>query len=78
MPVKRRTAKRRQQINADAVAAFVAGDEAALRDAMSLSPWEFPTLPPLNEASPWPEGSGGAAWWPEGQELHLALMEAAQ
>jgi hypothetical protein len=65
------------RITPEVVAAFVADDDAALRRLLELRPWQWPTLPDLDEACPWPAGSGGADWWPIGQRLHRALIEAA-
>jgi hypothetical protein len=67
----------RHRINDVAVAAYVSGDDDALRRALALRPWEWPTLPELGEPCPWPAGSGGADWWPIGQQLHRALEAAA-
>jgi hypothetical protein len=77
--VKKRAPKNvSHRITPAAVAAFVAGDDDALGEALGLTaPWQDPPLPPLGEASPWPQGTAGAEWWAKGQELHRALIEAA-
>jgi hypothetical protein len=65
------------RITAAAVAAFVAADEAALREALELKPWQFPTLVPLDEPAPEHPSTMSDQWWSQGQALHRALMAAA-
>lgn len=62
-----------------AAAAFRAGDDDALRAALKLKPWEWPS--PLGiedvEPCPYPAGTAAANWWPECLALRAALIEAA-
>ena len=63
----------RRRITEAVLDAFRASDEAEVARLLGLKPWEWPPLPPLDEACPWPAGTGGADWWPQGQELHWRL-----
>lgn len=76
--IRRRT--RNQQagrITPEAVAAFVAGDHAALQRALRLPPWQ---VSPLNAvgACPYPSGTGGADTWDDSLALRGQLESAAQ
>lgn len=78
MPAKRRTPKNRDHpITPEAVAAFVAADETALRQLWKLRPWQWPS--PIDAIGPCPyaKGTSGAEWWPLAQELRAELVEAA-
>ena len=80
MPAKRRTAKKRQSVTAEAVEAFRAGDWKALYFAIGQRPWE-PS--PLETWQPDPPewANDGTAWsqaWPKMHALRLQLQEAAK
>lgn len=79
MPVKQRPHKsRRHRVTAEAVAAFVAGDEGALHRALDLRPWQPSPLEADHDAPPaWVRP--GAAWaeaWPLVRGLRLELEAA--
>jgi hypothetical protein len=75
MPVKRRTAKvRDHRITAEAIAAFGAGDKAALRAVLGLKPWE---ASPLDENNPHPAGSAYGLSWQQSRDLAQALRLSA-
>ena len=73
-PLKRKTYRR---VTPAAVAAFKAGDNAALREALNLMPWEFPSPLTKAERSALPPGTFGAKWWPECVALRDELEKAA-
>ncbi len=65
-------------LSTDAIDAFRRGDDAALRAALQLRPWEVSPLEVDEGPSPWPApGSQGAVSWPKAQELRRRLKEAA-
>ena len=78
MPVKRRQPKRRARINAEALAAYQAGDRLELHRALGLRPWETSPLDADDGPSPWPSRTAGAESWPQAQELRRALEAAAR
>ena len=79
MATKRRALKRQRhrKITPAAIAAFKAGDDEALCEALALRPWEFPS--PLTKWNRclWPPGTAGADWWPECEALRAELEKAA-
>lgn len=67
----------RYRITPEAVDAFRAGDDHALREALGIRPWEWPTLADDDEPCTCPPGTAGAEWWPKARELRKALEAAA-
>lgn len=74
-PLKRKTYRR---VTPEAIEAFKAGDEAALREALNLAPWEFPSPLTRWECTPLEAGTAGAKWWPECVALRAELEKAAR
>lgn len=78
MPTKRRTPKRAEYpITAEAIGAFLAGDETTLRRLWGLRPWQWPSPITAVGDCPYPRGTSGAEWWPLAQELRAELVAAA-
>ena len=80
MPIKRRTPKRAEYpINAEAVAAYRAGDSAALATLWKLKPWQVSCPIYAVGVYPFPrcEGTADWDWWHTACELHQELAEAA-
>lgn len=78
MPTKRRTAKTREYpLNPDVIAAFVAGDEKAIRQLWGIKPWQHPSPIEATGPCPYPSGTGGAHWWPIAVKLRSELADAA-
>ena len=63
-------------LSPDAIDAFAARDDDALRVALGLRPWEASPMDAHDGPSPWPEGSAGARSWPLAQRLRRELMAA--
>ena len=77
MPVKRRKPKiRAHRITSEAVAAFRAGDEYALAQALALPPWHASPLW-TNNACPYPEGTSTSLTWAKATELRKQLEAAS-
>lgn len=78
MPTKRRKFPRHAaaRITPEAVAAFVARDDARLRRELRLPPWHASPLDAEGEC-PWPASAAGAQSWPAAVELRRQLQEAA-
>jgi hypothetical protein len=77
MPVKRRQPEHRlHRITPDAVAAFTAGDRAALHRALGLPPWVPSPLRVGDGPCPWSPGTMGHETWPLAEELRDALIAA--
>lgn len=80
MPMKRRLAKgRAHRLTTEANEAFRDGDDARLRAALGLRPWQ-PS--PLEADTPEPPAwAGGSAWaseWPLAHDLRVKLEGAAR
>jgi hypothetical protein len=60
----RRRAARTVRMTPAAVAAFRAGDRAALHDELGLKSWQ-PSPLDVGGRCPWPAGTAGAKAWPE-------------
>lgn len=75
MPRKRRTAKHRAPITAEAVAAFNSGDWMATHRALDLRPWE---ASPLDALTPEPPSyASHTAWgdsWPAARALRATML----
>ena len=73
---QKRSKTRRHRISDAAVAAWIAGDEVALDDALDLPPWHMSPLhcdePPANDLTAYAES------WERACELRLELIEAAK
>ena len=74
MPVKRRAAKHRTRITAEAVAAFADGDWQGLHLALNLRPWEANPLDVVTPEPPaWDRNSVWAQSWPRAWHVRSAL-----
>jgi hypothetical protein len=77
MPIKRRTAKRREYpITPAAVAAFEAGDWMALHQSLGLRPWHESPLDAEGDAPSWlPQHQ--LQYWELAKDLRAELEEAS-
>lgn len=74
---RRRVIRRSAGISSEALDAYLRGDDAALRAALKLKPWQYPTLVGDRERCPYPAETAAAAWYPEARELRRKLERLA-
>ena len=75
MPRKRRTAKHRAPITAEAVEAFRAGDWMATHRALDLRPWEVSPLDAVTPEPPiWAKETATAETWPAARALRAEIQ----
>lgn len=73
----RKSRNLRARITPAAVAAFAAGDHAALHAELRLAPWEVSPLDAWGDC-PWPAGTGAGSSWDQAVALRAELEEAAR
>ena len=79
MPTKRRPIKRdlRQRITPEAVAAYIADDDALLHELLGLKPWEESPLD-VGDENTNPPGTAAYESWPKARALRDELEALAK